>query len=71
MENDETRVINCSYDDKNGLKKYKDLLTIIKVLNSISADAITSYKQYSLTAMRQILSKHKPRLCLYPFKGFF
>jgi hypothetical protein len=59
MENDETRVINCSYDDENGLKKCKGLFSISKELNLIPADAISSDKQYSLPAIRQILSKHK------------
>jgi hypothetical protein len=40
-----TRVINCSYDDENSLKKCKGLFSINKELNLIPADAITSDDQ--------------------------
>ena len=59
LENDETRKIDCTYDDENGLRKCKGLFSISKELNLIPADAHTSDKQYSLPILRQILSKHK------------
>jgi hypothetical protein len=47
-ENGKLKVIICSYDEINGLKKYKGLFTLAKELKLIPNDSVTSDKQYNL-----------------------
>jgi transposase len=58
-ENGELKVIICSYDEINGLKKCKGLFTLAKELKLIPHDSATTDKQYSLLRLREILSLHQ------------